>query len=145
MGRIFCFYKRIKKARNVRLIHPSVDTFALMKRADGLVTIGGTSGFESFVLKKPVITLGRPWYRNLPGIYHAPVPEVLAELLQRVRNLPVASDEEILQAVASLYTISFKGVRYPHGDTLAPYNIENFSIAFEQFITDQFSENTTAI
>lgn len=133
------FFMRIKKARNVRLIHPSLDTFALMKRADGLVTIGGTSGFESFVFRKPVITVGRPWYRNLPGIYYAPVPEVLAEVLQKIRSLPVASDEEVVQAVSSLYAISFEGVRYPHPDTIAPYNIENFGAAFRQFVVDQLS------
>ena len=129
-----CDYKAIKKCRNVRLINPSENTYELMKHAEGIITLGSTVGYEAFLMKKPVIIVGEPWYRNFPGVHAARTPEVLAELLQNIDVLKVASDDEILKVIYSLYELSFEGVRYPHPKTLHSDNISNFTFAFKERI-----------
>jgi len=103
----------------------------LFRYGQGIVTLYSSMGFEVMMLGKPVFVLGEPWYRNLPGIYGADSPLKLAELLQDVRRLPVASDEEKLKVVYALYDMSFNGVRWPDERTLEPENIEEFAKAIQ--------------
>lgn len=58
------YYKRISSIPNVRLIHPEEDTQELIKRADAIVTLSSTVGWEALLHGKPVITLGDVFYND---------------------------------------------------------------------------------
>jgi hypothetical protein len=128
------FYRRLARIPGVRLVDPFADTFALLRRADGVVTLGSTMGFEAFLLGKPVVLLGRPWYGQFPGCYAAETPERLAELLHGIERLRVATEEETLRAVSAVIEASFEGVKPPHADALAPGNVRRIARAFREYL-----------
>ncbi|MDA1061265.1 MAG: hypothetical protein O3B47_05770 [bacterium] len=127
-------YHHIKKFRNVRLIGAQENIFQLEKNSEGIITLGGTSGWEAFLLGKPVVVLGEPWYNFLPGIYTSHKDEELVKLLQDIRNLPIAKDEEKIKAIYCLYQISFEATRYPVVDLIAPENVEKYAQVFEHWL-----------
>lgn len=130
------FYKKIKKTPKVRLLHPYEDVFNLVKHAEGIITLGSTVGFEAFLVNKPVVILGEPWYKSLVGIYRAKTHEQLADLLQNIHCLETASEEEKLRVICALYELSFEGVRYPDPDALKIKNIGKFADVFKHRIVN---------
>lgn len=64
--RKFSYYKQLKQIPNVILLSPSIKTDILIKNAELIIVISGSIGFESAIMKKPVITLGLTPYNILP-------------------------------------------------------------------------------
>ncbi|MHC4395567.1 MAG: capsular polysaccharide export protein, LipB/KpsS family [Planctomycetota bacterium] len=61
---LFSYYERLKHLPNVVLIHPFEDTHKLIKSADLVIVISGTTGWEALLYTKPVITLGNVFYNS---------------------------------------------------------------------------------
>ena len=125
-------YREIRRFRQTRLIDPYHDTTTLIKHAQAVVTLGGTMGFEAFVMGKPVILLSRASYQSFPGIHHADTPERLARMLENVDRLPSADRNEVQRCVSALFDISFEAYMYPIEDLIAPENIDRFADAMCQ-------------
>lgn len=66
--RPFSYYKELKKIPNVKLIHPAQSSFELIKNSKLITIINGTAGWESIVLKKPVIAFGDAFYNKLSTV-----------------------------------------------------------------------------
>jgi len=77
------FYREILKMPNVRLIAPSVSSNELTNHSLLTLTITSTAGWESLVLKKPVITFGDVYYNDIPGVVHCRGFEELPFLVQK--------------------------------------------------------------
>ena len=56
------FYKKLIELPNVKLIHPSVNPQDLISRSSCVVSITGSTGFESLFYKKPVILFADEYY-----------------------------------------------------------------------------------
>jgi hypothetical protein len=54
--------RRLSALQNVRLVHPYTSSHELMRRARAVVVIGSTVGLEALLYRKPVMTLGQPFY-----------------------------------------------------------------------------------
>ena len=52
------YYKKISKLNNVSVVGPFEDLSLILKDADALITIAGTSAFEAMIKKIPVIHFG---------------------------------------------------------------------------------------
>lgn len=100
--------KQILKIPGVKLIHPYVDTFDLIKGAEAVVSLSGTVSFEAALLGKPaacvapmffgplLVANGIDPYRNgLSGLFSAP------------KKLP--SDESIINFLSFIKSASFPG------------------------------------
>lgn len=135
--RSFAFYKSIKKIERVRLVDRHEDTYGLLRNSEGIVTIGSTMGWEAFLADKPVIIFGDTWYKNLPGVYKSKSCEHLAELLQNTDKLALASKEDKLKAICSLYDIGFKAERYPVKDLISRENVEKYINSFEEWLENE--------
>lgn len=59
------FYKEVKRYPNVRLIAANADNHQLIRHADLVAVITGTSGWEAIMMGRPVITLGECFYADL--------------------------------------------------------------------------------
>ena len=66
---------------NVVVCHPHVSNYELLTRAEAILTITGTSGFEGLVFGKKVGVLGRPFYAAYAGVRKLFHPEELYEAL----------------------------------------------------------------
>lgn len=76
------FYKELLKVPNVKLINPSVNGYDLARHASLTVTITSTGGWESIMLKKPVITFGDVYYNDVPGVKRCKGYEELPHLIK---------------------------------------------------------------
>jgi hypothetical protein len=77
------FYAQIKELKNVFMLDPLERGLEVVKAADVVVTICGTSGFEAAALGKPVIAFGRHnTYNFLPHVQTVTDEAVLPGLLR---------------------------------------------------------------
>ena len=88
------FYAQLHEFKNVRLMHIAERGLEVVRKADAVVTITGTAGFEAAVLGVPVISLGR---HNLFGfLAHVAVPRSEEEFGEKLRwALSPALDREL--------------------------------------------------
>jgi capsule polysaccharide export protein KpsC/LpsZ len=64
------FFKRLSSIPKVVYIHPSVNTYTLMRHSKLTATITGTLGFESICGGKPCVYFGwGTWYKTFPGAF----------------------------------------------------------------------------
>jgi hypothetical protein len=61
------FFGPLMDMPNVVVCHPDVDTFSMLSRAEAVVSITGTPGFEATLLGKRVGILGTPFYSVYRG------------------------------------------------------------------------------
>jgi hypothetical protein len=133
----FDFYRALRQIPNVKLVDRRANSFELVRRSEGLVTLGGTMGWEAFLLGKPVFALGVAWYRHLPGVYPVDCHRDLPGLLQNAYRSAVGSTEEKLQAIRALYGLSFEATRYPVNELCQDDNIELYMPQFEAWMNDR--------
>lgn len=94
------FYEELLEIPNVRLIAPGVSGTELSKRCSLTFTITSTAGWESLVLKKPVITFGDVYYNDVPGVARCRGFEELPYLVQK-QLVEWEHDEDTLLAYVS--------------------------------------------
>lgn len=56
--------KQISQISNVRLINPSSNSHDLIKKSSAVIVIASSTGFESILYQKPVVCLGKVYYRG---------------------------------------------------------------------------------
>ena len=75
----------IQRIHNVRLIDPRVNSKLLIQKSAAVFAINGTAGWEAFLLKKPVLVIGKPFYRHSSLVYPVQrlddLPDVMRESL----------------------------------------------------------------
>ena len=76
------FYNEIASLSNTYLINHNVSSPSIIKAAKVVVINSGSSGFEAFLNGTSVITLGRPWYKDIKGIRKASTKNELIESLK---------------------------------------------------------------
>lgn len=64
------FYKRLSRLNNLWQVDPGINSFELINLCEFVATINGTSGWESLVHLKPVLTFGKPFYLSAPNVMH---------------------------------------------------------------------------
>ena len=128
------FYKKIKKISNVFLIGPSENNFKLIKNSKGIITLGATTGWEAFIIGKPVISFCNIWYGKLDGIYRVRDEFDLVEILQNSEKLPLPKLEYKVKVIYTLFEISFKAEHYPLIRMLSDKNIDRVKEAISKYI-----------
>ena len=72
------FYKQIMELPNVKLLHPSISPYDILKKCSLVITAGGTTGLEAAFYEKPTITFVDTLYSTLKSVY----------LLKNIQDLP---------------------------------------------------------
>jgi hypothetical protein len=101
---------RLGRLPGVRLIDPSESTFALIARADLVVTPAGTVAYEAALLGRPAATLATLYFSRLMAACGDPITWPLAQLLDHGYAEPgIDRDSEIVEFLAWLHAQSFPG------------------------------------
>lgn len=83
------YYREIKKLCNVQLLSPSVDSHELIQGSEAVLTIVGTTAWESILYEKPVVAFGPLAYSFFDLLYRcsnvACLPSILAEAVRGFR------------------------------------------------------------
>jgi len=81
------FYESIKANANVRLVHPSVNTFDLLPKAEIVFTITGTVGWEAILHERPVIVFGDTFWDTFDLVRRVhdltTLPDVVDEIVKQ--------------------------------------------------------------
>jgi len=103
------YYERLREMPNVKLIHPAVSSYELIKNSQLVMVITGTPGWEAVLLGKPVITFGRVYFNRLSTVKYA--GDAGAPLLSRVIREMIEKhkpdEKELVKFVAAMYEGSF--------------------------------------
>jgi len=133
--------REIVKQGNIRLIHPRHNSFYLIKNSQCVVTINSKVGFEAIMQGKPVVVLGKTFYRGKGVTVDvdklADIPDAISNAINmKVDN--VRRDYFLNQA----FQWSYKGELYEN----SPENVENFYSSLKIFISKlrMLRENITA-
>lgn len=132
------YYKKLRKLRNVVLIHPRFTSYDIFtnKNCKGIITINSTVGYEALMFKKPVVAFGKAYYvvaddlvTNVTDL--TILPEILMNIDQRVIN-----EDKLLCFLQALDEETFEGfVVVPNKLRLwviAPKNIIAIADEFEK-------------
>ncbi len=106
--------RQIAALPNVRLIDPAESTFMLLNRADLVVTITGTVGYEAALMGRPAVGLAPVFFDPLMRVSAADFPDPLMWPITRLLTPPSEAarqrhDAECCDFLARLHANSFDG------------------------------------
>ena len=114
----------LQRHDNLRLLPPATNNYAVLRRADAVVSINSKSGAEAALLGKPVLVLGDAFYRR----------SSLVTQVNRIQDLPAAISsallpsepvpaEQVLRYFAGVWQNCLPGELYVASDA----NVETFT------------------
>lgn len=103
-------YKKFESRSNVTVIYPEskIDSYALLKAAEKVITFGSTMGVEAIYWSKPSVLLGKCFYRNLEGVYVPDNHEHIISLLKEDLKSPSNRGALMYGYYAYTYGIKYK-------------------------------------
>jgi hypothetical protein len=88
--------RRLKKESNIRILRPEVNSLELIRNCIAVVTLQGLTGWEAFLLKKPVVAVGVPFYSESELVYSvSKVSEMANVLWAAIKNGSVIYKQKI--------------------------------------------------
>lgn len=103
------FYEALQRMPKVSLSSPSENPFELIKRADLICTITGTTAWEGIQLGKPVLVIGEmfPYLCLGQGVVHCPDFPGLPKAIAKALKMPPASTDSLELFIASILSQAF--------------------------------------
>jgi hypothetical protein len=103
------YYEKLREMPNVKLIHPSLGSYELIKNSQLVMVITGTPGWEAVLLGKPVITFGRVFFNKLSMVKYAGDAGVLSlsKIIRETIENHKFNERELVKFVAAMYEGSF--------------------------------------
>jgi len=102
------YYKHLMKLHNVRVLSPSIDSHDLIRAADAVLTITGSSAWEGILYEKPVIAFGPLCYGFYPLIYNCEnivdLPQIVSQAMARF----TPNRELLLKLVSALLESAYE-------------------------------------
>lgn len=103
------FYRAIERMPDVHLISPFSNGFELLKKCALTVTITGTACWESIMMGKPPLILGKVHFTNVgEGYVYCDNLNNLEASIKETLNTKPASQEKIITYIASLIHSGFE-------------------------------------
>lgn len=102
------FYKKLKKIHNVKIIRPTINSFAITPYAKLITVITGAVGWEAVLFKKPVISFGHQFYNSLSMVKYCHDIETLPLLVQEQLDGAFDNDEELIAFIAAVFEDSIE-------------------------------------
>ncbi|HVX76411.1 MAG TPA: capsule biosynthesis protein [Bradyrhizobium sp.] len=127
-GRLFELARRFD---NFVLLPPQTNNYAVLARADAVVSVNSKSGAEAVLLGKPVVVMGDAFYRSCPLVFAA---DRLKDVPQRLREALASRGFDPATAAPYFETAwrkSFPGELYIDN----PQQLDTFSISLLAAIT----------
>jgi hypothetical protein len=131
------FYQNIRKLRNVILIDERIDSYQLLNRAQGVISISGTIGYEAALLNIKALMLADVFFKfsHVKTLTYSDLKycQNLEDLLQRLPNNEV-SDNKIKEFI---FQNSFPGlISDPISDSrcMSEDNVKTVAQAFDSII-----------
>lgn len=90
--------RELRKIPNVRVLFPSVNSNDLVKKSKAVIVMEGTTGWEAFLEKRPVICFGTSFFAYSSLIYRpksiSKLPEIIWQAIRDGSSRYVANEKE---------------------------------------------------
>ncbi len=104
------FYEELLALPKVRFLSQSLDSYQVVPKAEAVLTITGTAGWEALMHGRPVFLFGHSFYEEFEeGVVRVDDPNDLAPLLREARNRSVP-DEAVLAYISAVFTRTKPGL-----------------------------------
>lgn len=117
------FYKEITDFHNVELVSDEANVFELVKSSAGIVTISSSMALEALMLRRPVLTIGTPYYNTSRNVFRtldfAAIPERIKQMLQHTYDV---HDTELFFGVLSRHLLDCGNITQYHGINRTAWN-----------------------
>ncbi len=97
------FYKELKKIPNLRMINPSIPSTKIINKAEMVLTITGTAGWEATLFGKPVITFGSVFYNKLSQVKQPERIEKLPYLIKECLEKNPHDEQELIDFLSAIF------------------------------------------
>jgi len=87
--------KKMASLPNVKLIHPFTNSHEIIPNAKGIIAINSSVGYEGIIYRKPVITMGRSFYRNCGVTIDVNSLYELEQAFERMESFSLTNDDII--------------------------------------------------
>ncbi|MCE8040709.1 DUF354 domain-containing protein [Halomonas daqingensis] len=135
------FYRDMRDIPGVVLVDPNLDSHALMKKADLVISVSGTTSFEASLMGVPAVTSAKMFFSDLL------VKEQFNPYGDNVRDLIKEGEvwkkrfgkEELMQCYYHIFKNSFEGDTtdcLTNPSVLEEGNIEKLSKAFNELVSN---------
>ena len=123
------YYAELSRIGGVRLLSPKLDSYNIIERSRGVITIAGTSGFEALFYGKPVLLLGRAFYEVFrEGVWRSAGWERFPETLSAMAESPGFDGGLLDRFVVAVLQRTHEGFRdLDDSRTFAPENIRSLA------------------
>ena len=104
------FYKELLALPHVRLLSQTIDSYQIVPKAEAVLTITGTAGWEALMHRRPVVLFGHSFYEEFEeGVTKVNGIEALPAVLRGLRDKTV-SDESLQAYVAAVLERAPEGI-----------------------------------
>lgn len=101
------FYDKINSLPGVYMVDPRETSFKFINKAEAVLTLTGTSGFEAVLLGKPAVFMGNFIYQFIEeGFVHHSDLSSLSKTLNNLDQIKPASDKTLVKLLASIKEVS---------------------------------------
>lgn len=122
--------KRLTALKNVRLLHPRNNSYDIIKNASCVITINSKVGFEAIMQGKPVVVLGKTFYRGKGVTVDVDNISGVADALAHAVRASVNKDKRE-GFLSKAFAWSYPGELYEN----SAGNVENFYQSLKSFLT----------
>lgn len=123
-------FKRLKSFwPNLFFVKGELSSFQFMDKAEAIITLGGTSGFEALVNGKNVINFGNNYYDSFQGVMNVSNFSDLRSFIRNKNVFPIKSDFYLY--MSKIYSTIYSGDPWPNDNLFDDTNIRNITSAIE--------------
>lgn len=131
--------KVITSHNNIRLIHPRYNSYDIIKNATCIITVNSKVGFEAIMQGRPVVVLGKTFYKGKGITFDIENIKELPEIIKKAINNNIENKGKAGSFLAKAYNWSYKGELYENSDK----NIDDFYKSLRTFLFSSGTVNKT--
>ncbi len=99
----FSDIRKLKKIKGIKLVNPIYSPIDLIKNSKAVITINSTTGFESLVMKTPVISFGHDFYCKEDLCYIIRDFNKLPQIVNKLSNNDFKSEKDTKRFLKNVY------------------------------------------
>ncbi len=123
--------KALRGNRNIRLIHPGQNSYDIIKNAACIITVNSKVGVEAIMQGKPVVVLGKTFYRGKGVTIDVDnISEVASAINSAINYKPVT--DETIAFLNSAFQWTFRGELYENSAA----NVDNFYNSLKTYLME---------
>jgi hypothetical protein len=121
-----------KRFPNIKFIKAEVTSKEIILRSNVTITLVSTAGFESIILDRPVIVLGKVYFDAFKGVNYC---ENFEQIYRLLRNQDLLRrGENIEEYLAKLIAMQNSGNPWPHPELYSKENIRSVRESIEKML-----------